>query len=205
MAGFWEIYQYTYFDYQSPLKNFGTQFELEELEWEACISLATLPMRSLGLAYENDAIVEGMISSVGQRANLIQKVCEHLIENIAQTQKIITQEDISKALKDSKLLELFQDWNQLSTEPKEQWIDRVVLYSTIEQNSFDDRDLQETIKKYTLNINSNELDKSLARLRLGYIIKKENDGYSYRVPIFREWVLKNDIGARLESEVKYKG
>ncbi len=202
LAGFWEIYRYTYFDYQSPLKNFGAQIELEELEWEACIALATVPMRSLGLGYENEAIVESMITSVGQRANLIQKVCEYLIENISQTQRYITKNDISKALADKKLLELFQDWNNLSDNPKEQWIDRVLLYSTIEQDSFDDSDLQHTIKKYTLNINSNELDKSLARLRLGYIIKKEGDRYSYRVPIFRDWVLNNDIEARLESEIK---
>ncbi|SFV64662.1 hypothetical protein MNB_SV-12-107 [hydrothermal vent metagenome] len=203
LAGFWETYRYTFFDYQSPIKNFASIFELEELEYEACIGLATKPMKSLGLGYESQESVEWMIARLGQRANLIQIVCDYLVENIGTSKKIITKEDIAKALKNEKLLKFFNDWNEMSTDSKEQWIDRVVLYGTIAKGRFDDGDLQELIKRYGLEINSNELDKSLVRLRLGYIIRKEDDGgYVYRVPLFVDSLLSYDVEGRFGREVK---
>lgn len=72
----WELYRYINFDYQSPLKNFGDSIELGELEYDACIAPATEPMRSLGLKYENWEDVNWMVGYVGQRANLIQIICD---------------------------------------------------------------------------------------------------------------------------------
>ncbi len=203
LAGFWEIYRYTYFDYQSPIANFGSLFELGELEWDACIDLATKPMETLGISYDNKKILEEMIIQLGQRANLIQISCEYLIENIAQTQRVIEKDNITKLLSfnNEKLYAEFEKWNQISQDTKEQWMDRVVVYSTIRQNGFDDKFLQSFIKEHQLHIDSNELDKSLARLRIGYIIKKEENRYSYRVPIFRAWIMQNDIEARLQGEL----
>lgn len=202
LAGFWETYRYTFFDYQSPIKNFASIFELEELEYEACIDLAIKPMKSLGLSYDSQKSVEWMITRLGQRANLIQIVCDYLVENIGASQKMITKEDITKALEGEKLLKFFDDWNEMSTDSKEKWIDRVVLYGTIAKGRFDDGDLQGLIKRYGLEINSNELDKSLVRLRLGYIIRKEDDGgYVYRVPLFVDSLLRGDVEGRFLGEV----
>jgi menaquinone-dependent protoporphyrinogen IX oxidase len=202
LAGFWETYRYTFFDYQSPIKNFASIFELEELEHEACMDLAINPMQSLGLSYENKEDVKWMIKRLGQRANLIQIVCDYLIENIDASQNKINKEDMKKALQGEKLLKFFDDWNDMSKNAKEQRIDRVVLFGTIRQGRFEDTDLQSMIKKHELEINSNELDKSLVRLRLGYIIKKENDGsYVYRVPLFVDKLLSSDVEGRFEREV----
>ena len=143
-----------------------------------------------------------MIKALGQRANLIQISCEFLIENISPTQKLIQKADIDKAIHNKKLLESFQDWNDISKSPRDKWIDRVVVYSTIESNSFYDGFLQNFIREHKLDIDSNELDKSLARLRIGYIIKKIGSNYSFRVPIFREWIMNNDIKSRLRSEIR---
>ena len=205
LAGFWEIYRYTFFDYQSPLKNFASIFELEELEYEACIDLATKPMKSLGLGYENTQIIEQMIAKLGQRANLIQKVCGYLIENIDKSQKLITQKDINHALHNREILDYFNDWNDMSKDRREKWIDRVVLYGTIEQGAFNDGDLQKIIETHKLEINSNELDKSLVRLRLGYIIKKVEDGFVYRVPLFVESVKELNVKERFLEEVRIEG
>ena len=201
LAGFWETYRYTFFDYQSPLKNFASIFELEELEHEACMDLAIKPMKSLGLSYDSQKNVAWMINRLEQRANLIQIVCDYLVESIDESQKIISKEDIRQALKNEKLLKFFDDWNEMSRNSKEKWIDRVVLYGTIANGKFDDTILQNLIGKYELGINSNELDKSLVRLRLGYIIKKVEKGYVYRVPLFVENVLKLDIEKRFLDEV----
>jgi len=201
LAGFWEMYRYTYFDYESPIKNFGSQIEVEELEWDACVSLVTQPMKSLGLTYDNSEIIAQMITALGQRANLLQIACEYLITHLATGQKVFTYEDITHALTDKKLLESFQDWNSITKDPKEQWIDRIVVYSTLAQESFDDGFLQNLIRTHTLDIDSNELDKSLARLRIGYIIKKEGNRYAYRVPIFVHHLQQNDIQGRLQHEL----
>jgi len=202
LAGFWETYRYTFFDYLSPIKNFASIIELEELEYEACIDLATKPMISLGLRYENPKDIEWMIKELGQRANLIQIVCDSLITNIGKRQKTISHNMIAQALKNEELLKFFNDWNDMSTNPKEKWIDRVVLYGTITQKRFDDSTLQEIITKYHLPIDNNELDKSIVRLRLGYIIKKEDNGeYIYRVPLFVESLLREDIEGRFLREV----
>ncbi len=201
LAGFWEIYRYTYFDYESPIKNFGSQIEVEELEWEACVRLVTQPMHSLGLTYDNDERITHLITALGQRANLLQIACEYLITHLATGQKIFTHDDITHALTDKRLLESFQDWNSITKDPKEQWIDRIVVYSTLMEESFDDGFLQNLIRTHTLEIDGNALDKSLARLRIGYIIKKEGNRYTYRVPIFVHHLQQNDIHGRLQHEL----
>jgi hypothetical protein len=202
LAGFWETYRYTFFDYQSPIKNFASIFELEELEYEACVDLATKPMQSLGLGYETKESVEWMIEKVGQRANLIQIVCDYLVESIPPNQRLITQDDITQALRNKKLLKFFDDWNEMSTDTKEKWIDRVVLYGTIGQDRFDDSLLQRLIRENGLEINSNELDKSLVRLRLGYIVKKVDEGYVYGVPLFVENIRRLNLDERFLEEIR---
>jgi hypothetical protein len=145
-----------------------------------------------------------MIEKVGQRANLIQIVCDYLVESIPPNQRLITQDDITQALRNKKLLKFFDDWNEMSTDTKEKWIDRVVLYGTIGQDRFDDSLLQRLIRENGLEINSNELDKSLVRLRLGYIVKKIDEGYVYRVPLFVENIRRLNLDERFLEEVRSK-
>ena len=204
LAGFWETYRYTFFDYQSPIKNFASIVELEELEFDSCIDLSIQPMKNLGLEYDSKESVKWMIKKLGQRANLIQIVCDDLIKNIDASKKIIEKQDIEKALESEKILEFIRDWNDIIDDAKERWIDRIIVYGTISKSRFSDSDLQMIIDKYDLDINSNELDKALARLRLGFIIKKEDGVYSYRVPLFVENILASDVEGRFDREVKNK-
>jgi len=90
----------------------------------------------------------------------------------------------------------------MSTDTKEKWIDRVVLYGTIGQDRFDDSLLQRLIRENGLEINSNELDKSLVRLRLGYIVKKIDEGYVYRVPLFVENIRRLNLDERFLEEIR---
>ncbi len=103
LAGFWETDRYTFSDDQSPIKNFASIVDFEELEFDSCMDLSIKPMKNLGLEYDSKESVEWMIEKLGQRANLIQIVCDYLIENIDSSQKIITKQDIKKVLKNKNI------------------------------------------------------------------------------------------------------
>lgn len=95
-----------------------------------------------------------------------------------------------------------QDWNDRVYDTKEKWIDRIIVYGMIGQESFSDTDLLALIKTHQLDIDNSELDKALARLRIGFIIKHGADGrYRFRVPLFKAFMLERDVKSRFASEV----
>ncbi len=66
IQGLWSLYRAAVLDYGSPLRNLGETLHLEALEQEACVRLATEPMASMGLGYE-----EGAVARLVERAVLL--------------------------------------------------------------------------------------------------------------------------------------
>ncbi len=56
LTGFWNLYEVAVLDYGSPLRNFGETLRLDALERQACVQLATEPMATLGLGYQQGAV-----------------------------------------------------------------------------------------------------------------------------------------------------
>ena len=110
LAGFWQLYQHAVLDYQSPIRNFGELLSVGELEKPACIELVTQPMKTMNLSYANETLVEHIVDSCGQRANLIAIACQHIVRNLPPKQRVIEAGDVDKALRSDELRRALSGW-----------------------------------------------------------------------------------------------
>ncbi len=203
LAGFWELYEHAVLDYQSPLKNFAEIIPLGELEAEACRQLAIQPMENMRLAYADPNLVEQLLQQTGQRANLMAIACHQILIQLKPDQRTIEADDVHSALASDKTLNALKGWDAMTDDAEACRMDRIVVYATIAEDRFKLADLAAILGDQGLQFDAPLLNRSLARLELGFVLAKDADGrYFYRVPLFREMVLKDDPQVRLKIELE---
>jgi len=205
LAGFWQLYQHAVLDYQSPIRNFGEIVRVGALENEACYQLATEPMKSMNLSFANESIIETLLESCGQRANLIAIACQHILVNMSAGQRIIEAGDVHNALYSQDIRDALTGWVLGDSKFEKHYDKLVVFYATIAKDDFSSGELIQLLKDKDMTVYISELDRTLARLELAYILGKEQDSgrYRYRVPLFIEMMLRDDPEMRLEAELLY--
>jgi hypothetical protein len=200
MAGFWTLYEYVTLDYQSPLKNFGKLITLAGLEKEACKQLMIEPMKRIGVSYENEAMVEATTKLCGYRANYIATVCDVVLKKLEHS--VITEQNIEDALNDAVVDKMLKGWGSLSANKEANRLDRLIVYLTIEKESFRLGDVVEGLKEQGLNMDIEKINESLDRLVLGYVVEKLKGNYGHHVPLLKERLLEDDLGFLIEGEVE---
>ncbi|MFZ1388711.1 MAG: ATP-binding protein [Thiolinea sp.] len=201
LAGFWQLYQHAVLDYQSPLRNFGEVLEVAALEQDACEQLATQPMQTLSLSYANPSLVANMIVQCGQRANLIAYVCHQVIQQLDASQRVIEAGDIHRVLEGRDLQKRLAGWS-VGIGEQEQAYDRLVVYSTIQKDSFTVGELMQELEQQGVRFDSAELERALSRLELAFVLKKTQSRYSYCVPLFVDYMREDEAEVRRISELK---
>lgn len=200
LAGFWALYEHAVLDYQSPLKNFGEVIEVGSLETEACRQLAIEPMQTLRLEYASSALVEDLLKTTGQRANLIALVCHQLLTQLQPNQRVIEAGDMHKVLYHDKTFNALKGWATMVDDESACRVDRLIVYATVEQNQFSFAELIDLLQQHELSIDSQQLDHSLARLELGFVLGRDSMGhYYYRVPLFQFMIKKDAPEVRLQQ------
>ena len=202
LAGFWELYEHAVLDYQSPLKNFAEIIQLGELEAAACRQLAIQPMQNMRLEYADPDLVEQLLQQTGQRANLMAIACHQILFQLKPDQRVIEAEDVRNALSSDKTLNALRGWDAMTDDAETCRMDRIVVYATVERGRVELADLAAIMQDSGLPFDAHQIDRSLARLELGFVLAKDADGhFFYRVPLFREMVLKDDPQVRLKMEL----
>jgi hypothetical protein len=201
-AGFWDLYKAALLNYHSPIKNFGKAVILSALETEACQQLATEPMTMLGIGYESESLVQQIVSKTGQRANLIAIVCDEMLKNLEKLQQVLTAQDVSRALASQAVHGALMGWQQLTDDEPATQLDRIIVYATIEVSEFSLTDMMQLLNNYNYTYTTEQLNQSLARLELAFILQRERNRYRYCVPLFREMLLEQDVQALLKQEFK---
>ena len=103
---------------------------------------------------------------------------------------------------DKKLYELFESWKELDEDMRAGSIDKLIVYAMVGQERFRLKELVEKLKALGINIAMSEIEKSLSRLKIGYIIERDNEGvYGFMLPLFREYILKDEYEVKLEVEI----
>ncbi len=201
-VGFWNLYD-AVINYQSPLRNFGQSIRIGKLEADACRKLATEPMEILDIHYESEDLVEQILIATGQRANLIAITCNEMLGKLKNNQSILKQENVTNALHCEAIEIALSGWTQLTDDDKASRLDRIIVYVTVKKGRFNMKSLLGFFNKYNYVCSVPELEKSLKRLELAYIIKRDNKGiYTYCVPLFRENLLEEDLLILLKQEMK---
>jgi len=217
LAGFWELYRHVALDYQSPLKNFGEVLAVGGLEADACRALATEPMSRMGLGFAEDRALERLLSTTGQRANLISITCNEILKGLGDPKRAkqgrrINGEDVAKALASQAIRAALDGWEaSISADDAEARLGRMVVYATVEGDGFDLSSLAEALEAVGARdaqgqpIRTRDLETVLEILSLAYLIEEQNSRYRYRVPLFRERMLARAPGRLLADELLFAG
>jgi len=199
MAGFWTLYEYVTLDYQSPLKNFGKLITLGGLEEEACQQLMVEPMKRIGISYESEQLVEETVKRCGYRANYIATVCDVVLRKLEGS--VIEKDAVEDALESEAIDKMLKGWGSLSANREANRLDRLIVYLTLEKESFRLGDVVEGLEKYGLNIDIERVNESLDRLVLGYVLGKHKGNYAYQIPLLKERILEDDLDYLIDGEV----
>lgn len=203
LAGFWDLYEAAVLDYQSPIVNFGESIIVGALETKACRDLATEPMAQLGIRYASEDLVEQIITATGQRANFVAIVCDEMLQNLPPDRRELNEQEVTRALHSEAIEQALGAWRQLSRgDEQAARLDRIIVWATVESGEFSLTDVIEVLNKHDYVYTTEQLNQSLKRLELAYIIRREKSRYSYCVPLFREWLQEHEVGALLEQEFK---
>ena len=201
-AGFWDLYDAALLDYHSPIKNFGEPIIIGALEAEACQQLATQPMAMLGIQYADKHLVEDILIKTGQRANLIAIVCDEMLKNLDKQQHKLDQQDVTRALQSQAVQGALVGWRRLSGDEDAARLDRIIVCATITQGEFTLTDVMTILDQHHYIYTTEQLNQSLARLELAFIIQRHNLCYHYCVPLFQEILRDQDVKALLTQEFK---
>jgi hypothetical protein len=189
-------------DYRSPLKNLAEIIQLGALEAGTCRELATKPMQTMRLEYANAALIEQLLAATGQRTNLMAIACHEILAQLRPDQRTITSEDVHRSLHTERIFEALRGWDAMTDDAEAcQW-DRLVVYSTIDQEPFDFAALAARLRQHGLTLDGRAIERSLARLELGFVLGRNDQGrYVYRVPSFRPLILRDAPSAKLQVEI----
>lgn len=208
LAGFWELYQASESDYQSPLKNFGEPIPIAELEIEACRDLAIKPMQALNLFYSSEILVNELLTKTGQRANLIAIVCSEMLKELPNQQRFLFQKDMRRAFNSKAMHDALKGWqvpsneSELPNDESANRLDRMIVYTTIQQGEFKLLELRKLLQKHGCTYSVEQVKQSLERLVLSFVIKRESQGrYVYCVPLFRDMLLEENVDELLQWEL----
>jgi hypothetical protein len=194
LAGVWQLYESALLEYYSPLRNFGEIITLGALEYEACQNLIVKPLDALNISIENEQLIKYIIEQTGQRANLISLICHLLLCNLNNTAQVIDKAMLDKVLQDDELQRAFLAWEGIAPSYDEQVLDKMIVYTTVQQGCFTLQTVLENLKAYQFPHNRENVKKALARLSLEFVFKKVEHGqYIYAVPLLRENLLQEDI------------
>jgi len=200
LAGFWTLYEYVILDYKSPLKNFGKLITLKGLEKEACRELMIEPMRRIGIGYEDETIIDGVIELCGQRANYIATVCDEVLKGLDSF--VITQKELKEALESEAVEQMLKGWGAMSANKQANRLDRLIVYLTIKEEHFRLGFVVEALKSKGLDLDIEQINQSLERLVLGYVLSKQKGYYSYQIPLMKQQLLEDDLEFLIEGEVE---
>jgi transcriptional regulator with XRE-family HTH domain len=201
-AGFWDLYEAVSLDNQSPLKNFGESITIGALEAEACRELVIKPMATLGIRYASDELVEQIVEKTGQRANLIAIACNEMLKQLDRQQRVLTQEDVTRALQSKTVQDALAGWRRLSEDEQAAGLDRFIVCATVKTGEFSLYDIMQVLDEHHYAYTAEQLNQSLARLELALIIQRDKDRYRYCVPLFRQMLVEQDVTALLKLELK---
>ncbi|HHH53393.1 MAG TPA: ATP-binding protein [Bacteroidetes bacterium] len=203
LAGFWQLYQ-SKWEYQSPLLNFGEMMEIAELEIDACRSLIIQPMKSMGINFESEKLVEKIIFKLGQKAQLISLICHILVDIVSKSpdKYCITETDIKMALNHDKITKELGKWTKLARNPKDNILQKIIIYSMLEHDTFNLYDIDCFLKKQSLHINHEDIEYNLELLVLSFYLKEENHQFSFRIPRQRELLLDDNVQLKLEGNIR---
>lgn len=184
----------------SPLLNFGDIIRLGPLEEEATRELIVQPFRRLDVEVE-PAAVDRIIEYTGRRPNLVTIICNICFTHLARDRRdLVVRLDDVEALTDLRRTDDARLTHQLghamkeTPDLRESSKDRLIVYSTIDLDTFDRGDIRSALESVGVDLLDHELEVSLDRLEFAYVITNDGRGrLTYPVPLVRQYIAMRTV------------
>ncbi|MGB0133646.1 AAA family ATPase [Dokdonella sp.] len=209
LAGFWDLYEAIALDFASPIRNFGEVIRLGALEADACAALASEPLARLGVRFESRELVEAIVSTCGQRANLVAMVCQCALESLDRGERIITTALAERALRSDAIGDALAGWSRLSPEPRACALDRAIVYRVAQRSLCGESGLTiagwlDELDAVGVRIPSEAVRRAFSRLQLAYVLLRDDEAEQWRfaVPQQARQFESGEVDALLERELR---
>lgn len=223
LAGFWDLYEAVALDFASPIRNFGEVIRLGALEREACIELAMLPMKRLGLNYAEPGLPARLVEACGQRANLVAIVCQQLLEQLGRGERSFSAAALESALASEAVQDALAGWSRLSPEPQACALDRALVYRIARTALAGGGGLRMAewlaeLDAVGVGVEPEAVRRSFARLQLAYVLLREGESgedssaadaaerdpgsYRFAVPLQARQFQADEVEALLSRELR---
>jgi hypothetical protein len=209
-GGFWELYTSAFLENLSPLKNFGEFVPIAGLEESASNELITIPMKWLGIEYENNELPFIISALVGRRANLITSMCHEILQLLPSNISKISQDYIDRAANSSDIYaKISMSWGKLIDNLADAQLDRMIIYMCAKSiERLNNNDIRKALAKYEeYHYTFLQFEQSLKRLELAFIIKRNLDDnrYDFCVPLFATQLRNIPLDEMIELDIlEYK-
>ena len=198
LAGFWDLYAAAVLDYQSPVRNFGEIITIGALERDACHRLASEPLALLGIRFAQNSLVDELVVESGGRANLIAIICQECLEQLGQGRDVIGEAELRAALESQAVHDALSGWTRLSKDAEACRIDRVIVYQIATEG---ETELADLLERFAPRWSAAEIQASLQRLRLAFVLHQDGHLLRFAVPLFRRQLDAAEAAAYLRSEL----
>lgn len=209
LAGFWDLYEATSLDFASPIRNFGEVIRLGALEPEACLALATEPLRSLGIRYVDEQLPARIVQACGGRANLVAICCQQLIEGLDRGERQIRADAVERVLAGEAVADALAGWSRLSPDPRDCALDRAIVYRIARTHAEEESGLSlaawlRELELAGVDIPAESVRRAFARLSLAYVLLREGEAEHWRfaVPLLAVQFRGEEIEVLLAGELR---
>ncbi len=203
IAGFWELYANAVIDYHSPLRNLADSITVGALETAPGHQLISQPMGLLGQKFTSAKLIDDIYQRTGGRANLINLICEYLIEQLTTHKQLINAELVEQAYLSDRVQDALQGWSNLSADDEACCLDRIIVYMTFIHQKIDLVTINHTLDHHALSFSPEQLKQSLQRLRLAHIISKFQNQYQFAVPLFAQQHDCDEAKVLIKQEIQH--
>lgn len=212
LAGFWDLYEAIALDFASPIRNFGEVIRLGGLEREACMELATVPLRHLGVRFASPALVERLVTACGQRANLVAMVCQHALEGLDSGERVISAEAVERALRSDTIADALAGWSRLTPDPRESALDRAIVYRVAQRGRNEGAgltlaDWMDELDAAAARVPAEAVRRAFARLQLAFVLQRDeaSEQWRFAVPLLALQFEAAEVDALLLRELRELG
>jgi len=203
LAGFWHLYHAATFEYQSPVKNFAETLTIGALERDACRDLAEKPMNLLNIRYESQEMIDTIVQQSGQRANLIAIICDEMLKKLESgTKRVLEFGNLETVLDSQSVRAAFGGWTNLSGNEASDRLDRIIVWAAAGFEQISLPDIFSLLDQHRVRYEPEQVTRSLERLELGFVLKREKQKYSFCVPLFKKLILAQEPEKMLKGELK---
>ncbi len=164
-------------DPNSPLFNFCSTLRLGYLQQRDAERIVQEPMHEMGITFEAPELVPPEIVALsGCHPNIVQAICQLLIERINQRQeRVIRASDLVQVRDSTEFRDLFFEvsWGNATT------LERLITVLMAEHRRFGLQQVRQALRELEINPSDAELERALGDLALTSLIKRQGQQYEY--------------------------